>query len=592
MTTLEFRECSFKSVPDIGKKLIWEVTHKCHFGCAYCFQAKKRMLHHQRVLHTNDLRIIGEKLTELGVRSAIVSGGEIFHVRDILPEICTDLNRRNIPYSFSTAFIHDDNFMNYLMNFSPKAINLSFDPQGCESTDQYHKIIFHTRNILEKGDRFGVRIKLTGVITQENIQSINSYLGILESMVAGYNSISSIYITNPYDIGYIKNNVRVDDDSLIKLIQNIEQNKISQKIKFINFHKLNSPLQKCYAGEKIIHIEPDGSVYPCHLLANFHGKDFLVGNIVTDSASQIDKKLRVFHKQANDAVNEYKELNNFCHKCDYAHTCGGGCIAEIISIDHIKPHLVCNRIKSQSTVEKTTILRKGLSVKSHSSENDLTPQEESMISAHIAQHIQRSGHDLAHGFDHVIAVVRLARYIGKNEGANLRVVTAAAYFHDFEPRRKLIFSSHTKVSAEKAIIYLREIGFDEDELYKIFHCIDTSSYGASELGFIATSLEAKCVGDADWIDAIGARGIARVFAFGAAHGCEELGEVKWDIYNPPKLEMSRIGPDPSPIYHFFSKLLWVKEKIQTSTGKKLAEERHRRLEFFLDQYKEEMDFGK
>ena len=79
----------------------------------------------------------------------------------------------------------------------------------------------------------------------------------------------------------------------------------------------------------------------------------------------------------------------------------------------------------------------------------------------------------------------------------------------------------------------------------------TSSYGAENIGHIPESIEAKCVRDADWLDAIGARGIARVFAFGSAHGCAELGKVKWDIDNPVKKRMSRIGPDPSPIYHFF-----------------------------------------
>ena len=108
--------------------------------------------------------------------------------------------------------------------------------------------------------------------------------------------------------------------------------------------------------------------------------------------------------------------------------------------------------------------------------------------------------------------------IAKKEGAKLRIVTPAAYFHDFEPRRKLIYESHTEYSAQHAVAFLKTIGFTEEELNQIYPCIITSSYGAAELGHVPISTEAKCVRDADWLDAIGARGIARVFAFGAAHG--------------------------------------------------------------------------
>ncbi len=72
---------------------------------------------------------------------------------------------------------------------------------------------------------------------------------------------------------------------------------------------------------------------------------------------------------------------------------------------------------------------------------------------------------------------------------------------------------------------------------------------------------------------------------------EELGAVEWSLYPPTKKKMSRIGPDPSPIYHFFSKLLWVKDGMATDTGKELAEKRHQKLIAFLQDYKEEMEFA-
>lgn len=230
-------------------------------------------------------------------------------------------------------------------------------------------------------------------------------------------------------------------------------------------------------------------------------------------------------------------------------------------------------------------------VASYSSLEDVSTQEEEQIAEHIKKNIRKSVHDLAHGFDHVQCVVRLARFIAKKEGANLRVITAAAYFHDFAPRQKLIYESHTKLSAQKAVDFLKKIGFNDHDLNKVYHCIDTSSYGSSELGHTPQSLEAKVVRDADWLDAIGARGVARVFAFGSAHGCETLGECIWDPTNPVRKQMSLVGPDPSPIYHFFSKLLWVREQIVTDTGRRIAEKRHERLVRFLENYKTEMEEG-
>lgn len=435
MNTLDLRECSFKSVPDNGRKLIWEVTHTCHFGCPYCFQAKKRESNRQRVLHTNDLRIIGEKLTELNVTSSIISGGEIFHIKDILPEICTDLQNRNIPYSFSTYFINDIKFIDNLLSYKPKALNLSLDPQSDESKEKYDNIVLNICKILEMSYQYGVKVKLTGVITQQNIMNVINYIKLIEHLSNNYRSLTSVFITNPYDIGYVKTNVRANERDLRSLIKNIRQNDVSSMIKFINFHRFNFPLQKCFAGDKIIHIEPDGNVYPCYLFANFPDNNFLIGNIVTDSVNLIAKKLESFSRQASDAIGEYKSLNSKCPSCSHSPKCGGGCLAEILSIDHIRLQLICKKLKPHATFEnyKPT---KQIPLQFKAAQSDLTSEEDTKIAAHIIQHI-RSSHDLAHGFDHVISVVRLARHIGKAEGANLRIVTAAAYFHDFEPRRKL-----------------------------------------------------------------------------------------------------------------------------------------------------------
>jgi len=184
--------------------------------------------------------------------------------------------------------------------------------------------------------------------------------------------------------------------------------------------------------------------------------------------------------------------------------------------------------------------------------DDVTPEEEEEeedIKKYVLIKLSQSQHDLAHGFDHVLVVVGVARKIAKTENANLRTVTIAAYFHDYAPRRKLLFESHSAESAEQATSYLREHGYDAYEIQQIYECIDCCTYGATDDGKFAETIEAKCVHDADLLDAIGARGVARAFAFGAAHNCETLGliEEDWDIDNPPKKIISYVGPDPSPI---------------------------------------------
>ncbi|MGB9595290.1 MAG: HD domain-containing protein [Candidatus Poribacteria bacterium] len=196
--------------------------------------------------------------------------------------------------------------------------------------------------------------------------------------------------------------------------------------------------------------------------------------------------------------------------------------------------------------------------------------------------------DIAHGFDHIECVVNMAKKIALAENADLRIVVPSAYLHDIVPRNEVErFDLHTEKSANEAVKFLKSIGFSQQEIENITDVIISSSYESYLKGKEAKTIEAKVVRDADWLDAIGARGIARVFVFAGHYGCPEMGSVDWDPDNPIKLEMSSTKPDPSPIYHFFSKLLWIKNLMQTETGKKEAEKRHQFMVEFLKRYKSE-----
>jgi uncharacterized protein len=218
--------------------------------------------------------------------------------------------------------------------------------------------------------------------------------------------------------------------------------------------------------------------------------------------------------------------------------------------------------------------------------DSITPEQERQIREFVRGRLR--GADIAHGFDHVEYVVGMAREIALREGADLRIVIPAAYLHDIVSRGEVErFDLHTDESAAEGKRFLRNIGFSDAEIEKIGDAIATSSYESYLKGREPGSLEAKVVRDADWLDAMGARGIARVFAFAGHYGCPEMGKVDWDPEEPEKLEMSMSGPDPSPVYHFFSKLLWLKELMQTGTGKLEAEKRHQFMVNFLKRYRAE-----
>ena len=108
------------------------------------------------------------------------------------------------------------------------------------------------------------------------------------------------------------------------------------------------------------------------------------------------------------------------------------------------------------------------------------------------------------------------------------------------------------------------------------------------LGHKPQTIEAEVVRDADFLEAMGARGVGRAFAFGAYYGAKEMGRVDHSPRYPPVVfDMNLTGPDRSPIYHFFTKLLKLKNFLLTKTGKQLAKRRHDFLVKFLEEYASE-----
>ncbi len=216
----------------------------------------------------------------------------------------------------------------------------------------------------------------------------------------------------------------------------------------------------------------------------------------------------------------------------------------------------------------------------------LTEKEETTIIEFVREKLKNV--DIAHKFDHIECVANNAKKIGLVEDADMKIVVPAAYLHDIVTRTEK-YEDHTGRSAETAGKFLKKINFSGGEIQKIKNAIIVSSFESHEIGKYPKTLEEKVVTDADRLEAMGARGIARVFTFHGHYNWEgELGRVEWNPKRPIKLKMMLNKADPSPIYHFFSKLLWLKDLMYTKTGKKLAEERHKFMVEFLKRYKEEM----
>lgn len=195
-----------------------------------------------------------------------------------------------------------------------------------------------------------------------------------------------------------------------------------------------------------------------------------------------------------------------------------------------------------------------------------------------------SGEGTGHDWWHIHRVVNNALAIQSREGGDKELIELAALVHDVGDHK-----FHDDPNAQDKLItkMLAELGADDEKIQQVLSVVKQVSFKGGKENLEVDSLEAKVLQDADRLDALGAIGIARAFAYG--------GNKNRMIYEPDETpkdfqSFEEYKNDKGhTINHFYEKLLKLKNMMQTETGKKMAAHRHEFMEEFLDQFYKEWD---
>jgi len=186
---------------------------------------------------------------------------------------------------------------------------------------------------------------------------------------------------------------------------------------------------------------------------------------------------------------------------------------------------------------------------------------------------ESSGHD----WWHVYRVWRNAAHIAAHEPVDLFVVELAALLHDIADWK---FHGGDVTAGPRA--WLATLAVDDAVIAHVCDIIGTMSFKGAGVASAMRTREGMVVQDADRLDAIGAIGIARAFAYG--------GHMNRDIWDPDRAPQAHASAEDylagtgSTIDHFYEKLLLLKDRMNTATARRLAEERHAFMKAYLERF--------
>lgn len=201
--------------------------------------------------------------------------------------------------------------------------------------------------------------------------------------------------------------------------------------------------------------------------------------------------------------------------------------------------------------------------------------------SYVQQTLQHS--EKGHDWLHILRVYRQANFIANYEPGNKLVVALGALLHDIADSK--FHGGDESLGPQQARRFLSDLGLPDVLVDQVVFIVKNISFSSGLSGIKTSSPELDIVQDADRLDALGAIGIARAFHYG--------GYKNREIYNPDippvsglsgKAYKNNSGPT---LNHFYEKLLLLKDKMNTPTGKKMAQTRHDFLENYLSQFYKE-----
>lgn len=190
-----------------------------------------------------------------------------------------------------------------------------------------------------------------------------------------------------------------------------------------------------------------------------------------------------------------------------------------------------------------------------------------------------SGHD----YFHTLRVYKMATRIAEQEQADVKIVQLAALLHDVDDRK---LSPQTHKEKTNARRFLAEHGADEATVSRVCEIIGEISYAGKD-SVVPATLEGKCAQDADRLDAIGAIGIARAFAYGGSHH-----RLMHHPGIPPLADMGKeeyFRHESTTVNHFYEKLFLLTDMMNTPTAKELAKARDRYMRDYITEFMAEWD---
>lgn len=200
----------------------------------------------------------------------------------------------------------------------------------------------------------------------------------------------------------------------------------------------------------------------------------------------------------------------------------------------------------------------------------------------IAEKVKKvfEGEGTGHDWWHIERVRKLAMKIAQSEEVDPVIVELGALLHDLADHK--LHGENVEAGIEKGKKWLNEGGFSEQVCDEVLDIMKHISYKGAEVSDHPLSRSGEVVRDADRLDAMGAIGIARTFAYG--------GNRNRLLYDPAipsekhdSFENYKTSSAPT-INHFYEKLLLLKDRMHTETGRKLAIARHKYMEEFLEQF--------